>query len=238
MNEFMQLGQGIGELTAALSKAQSELTGISKGGTGNFGKYSRLEDVIPVVRPVLAKHGLAIMQFPCGGTKEGGIGLTTILSHASGQWVSGTAYYYSQKPGPQGSGSCITYARRYGILAALNLECEDDDGHAASNPDQGQQSAPRADLGSFDPPSGSSTGSYVVPFGKFKGKTLNEIPKEDIESYVKFLSNPKDGKPPTGSGLTFISEARRFLQQKPSNQLVKGPASGDAPDFADADFPF
>jgi hypothetical protein len=60
--------------------------------------------------------------------------MTTMLIHASGQWVACTGTFRPTKADPQGLGSCITYARRYQLCAIVGISPEDDDGNAASEP--------------------------------------------------------------------------------------------------------
>ena len=75
-------------------------------------------------------------------TESGINGLTTIVSHESGEWLKAT-YVMSPVPEvidketkeraikPQSLGSVITYQRRYALCAALAICADDDnDGHA------------------------------------------------------------------------------------------------------------
>lgn len=233
MNEFVKMSAEINELAKALTKAQSEFKPVEKNGFNPYfnSKFSTLGDVENASKEALAKHGLSLIQFPSAGSSQGQIGITTLLIHSSGQWISGTVYFYAKDSSPQAMGSCITYARRYTKAAALGLTSEeDDDGNHASKTSDSPQNR---NLG----PSSSTAslgGAYVVPFGKYKGKALSELTPDDIESYVKFLSNPKDGKAPSGNAATFIAEARRYL----SGPSKSEPARDDLPDFSDEDIPF
>jgi hypothetical protein len=113
---------------AALVAAQAELTNPpkkSKADLGNFGfKYADLPSVIDHVRPVLARHGLAVTQDIA--LAEGRIGVTTTLHHSSGETLT-----FGPLAGPAGAkwtdiGGGITYARRYALCAALNIAGDDD----------------------------------------------------------------------------------------------------------------
>ena len=70
------------------------------------------------------------MQFPISG--EGLAGVETIIMHESGEFISGEFLLKCSKNDPQGMGSAITYARRYGLQSACGIPSEDDDGNAAS----------------------------------------------------------------------------------------------------------
>jgi hypothetical protein len=76
---------------------------------------------------ILAAYGLSFSQFPDED------GLTTILMHSSGEWMSAHAKLIIRDQTPQGHGSAITYLRRYALSAVLGIATEDDDdGNAAS----------------------------------------------------------------------------------------------------------
>lgn len=122
----------INELAAALVAAQSEFTAIPKSSENPFfkSKYAALPDVVQTASPVLAKHGLAVSQFP--GFDEHGDTLTTWLLHTSGQFICESMRLHLTKQDAQGQGSATTYARRYAYMGALGLVAdEDDDGNAA-----------------------------------------------------------------------------------------------------------
>ena len=89
--------------------------------------YADLGTVLEAIKPVMTERGLAVSQ-PVGAE-----GVATIVFHTSGQWLAfGPLKVKPTQNTPQAEGSAITYARRYQILAALNLATEDDDGARAS----------------------------------------------------------------------------------------------------------
>lgn len=137
----MQKSESIAALAAALAKAQGEMENAGKNSVNPHfrSKYADLAEIINTVRPVLSKHGLAVTQFPAfeGGTAH----VETVLTHASGEWMSGTCSAPVQKSDPQGVGSALTYLRRYSLAAVCGLAQEDDDANSASKPKGQQQRA-------------------------------------------------------------------------------------------------
>lgn len=122
----------IGELAKALSKAQAVMTPAIKDAKNPFFKssYADLTSVWEAIRKPLTENGLAVVQ-QTGGTHEV-VSVTTILVHSSGQWMKSTIHMKPTKSDPQGIGSCLTYARRYGLSAMVGVSAEDDDGNEAS----------------------------------------------------------------------------------------------------------
>lgn len=129
---MFQKSESIAALAAALAKAQGEMENASKNSQNPHfrSKYADLAEIINTVRPVLAKHGLSVTQFPSfDGTLAH---VETIIAHQSGEWMSGTTSSPVQKADPQGIGSATTYLRRYSLAAVCNLAQEDDDANASS----------------------------------------------------------------------------------------------------------
>jgi hypothetical protein len=133
----------IEKVAGALVAAQGEMTNPPKTKTVYAGqkKYSfaPLPEIIDAVRPVLMKHGLAVVQLVRERTLE------TRLIHTSGQWI-GAAYALPSLADSQDMGSAITYARRYSLCAILGIAGEDDeDGQAATEAERAEQEAKRKD---------------------------------------------------------------------------------------------
>ena len=122
----------IGEIAAALAKAQGDIENVAKDKENPHFKsrYATLAAVLDEARPKFAKHGLAILQMPVNG--EGtNLGVVTRLTHSSGQWIESTLYVAPAKFDAQGAGSAITYLRRYSLMAIAGIAPDDDDGEAA-----------------------------------------------------------------------------------------------------------
>ena len=142
----MKKSESIKEIATALSKAQAEMSGAKKSSKNPFFKssYANLEEVIHCVKEPFANNGLSYMQFPIAS--DGFAGVETIIMHSSGEWISGELLLKCAKNDPQGMGSAITYARRYGLQSAAGLPSEDDDGNYATAPVKPVYTPPQAPI--------------------------------------------------------------------------------------------
>jgi hypothetical protein len=128
----MKTSESISELAKALSAAQAEMTGAKKSANNPFFKsqYADLASVMQAIAKPFASHGLSFVQSV--GHEAGGVCVTTLLMHESGQWIeSDPLVLPPTKPDAQGYGSAITYAKRYGLQAMAGVPSVDDDGNAA-----------------------------------------------------------------------------------------------------------
>jgi hypothetical protein len=135
----------ITSLAAAMLRVQAEIEDPAKNKRADAGKrgsyrYADLPAVLDVVRPALTAHDLAVMQFPC--EHDGQPALTTLLMHASGEWVETTIKLRPVQTDPQSVGSALTYARRYALLALCGIAADDDDDGRAGSQRPQQQPKP------------------------------------------------------------------------------------------------
>lgn len=124
----MNKSESIANLAKALSEFQAEVTNPANTATNPFfkSKYAPLSDILSLVRPILGKYGLSIIQDP--STTGGDVTIRTTLLHLSGEYIESEPLTLKmEKVTAQGAGSAITYARRYAISAILGLSSEDDD---------------------------------------------------------------------------------------------------------------
>lgn len=131
------------QLFTALSAAQGEMTDPAKDLTakiqstkGSYDyKYSDLSSLLKIVRPIFAKHGLALLQFPVN-PHRGAVTIVTRIGHKSGQWIEGDLTLLVADDRPQTLGSAITYGRRYAAGGATGTAPDaDEDGQVAQNVD-------------------------------------------------------------------------------------------------------
>ena len=130
------MSDGIENISKALVGAQADVgTALMNQKNSHFrSQYADLSAVLEVSKPALAKHGLALTQFP--GEAEGRVTMTTMLIHESGEWI---LLPPAAMPPPaqtaHGYGSAISYLRRYTTQAALGITIglsDDDDGNVAT----------------------------------------------------------------------------------------------------------
>jgi hypothetical protein len=114
---------------AVIEKDQTAKVKMKTGGEYSYG-YADLGAIIKRTRPVLAEHGIVVLQsIHDHGT---GLAVTTTLLHESGDVNYAGPLPFPHGPDAQATGSWITYMRRYALLAALGMATgEDDDGAAA-----------------------------------------------------------------------------------------------------------
>lgn len=146
----MKTSTSIAALAAALAKAQGALEGAKKDSTNPHFKsrYADLASVVEAVKGCFPANGLSYVQTVV--TAESGVGVETMLLHASGEWICGEPFYVPvDRANAQGFGSALTYCRRYSLAAIAGVAPEDDDGNAAT-------SAPPSKTGFSGPISGAT----------------------------------------------------------------------------------
>lgn len=131
-------------LAAALVAALAGLTVVEKDQKANAGSYSYaytdLGAIVKRTRPVLAEHGLVMVQ----DLRELGNGLavSTRLFHESGESIEFGPFPFPHGKDAQATGSMVTYHRRYALLAALGMATGEDDDGAAAKPREAVQAVP------------------------------------------------------------------------------------------------
>ena len=125
------------DVVKALAGALPKIANPGKDGKSHHGKYATLAAILDHVRPVLAEHGLAVLQ-PIEAE-----GVRTMIVHESGGVYDAGTYPVGAFANPQAQGSAISYARRYSLMSVLGIAGADDDGNAAVRATQAPQRAPR-----------------------------------------------------------------------------------------------
>jgi ERF superfamily len=129
----------IGTLASALAKAQGELVNPEKSliatirrdgpkGTEQTFRYAPLSSGLDIVRKVLGQHEIATVQTTSIDQDAGLINLTTVLAHASGEWIASDwpVCPISETANPHRMGASLTYARRYALFTLVGIAGEDD----------------------------------------------------------------------------------------------------------------
>lgn len=123
----------IAKISAALVKAQMEMSNAVKGSNNPFFKksYADINAVREAVLPALNLHGISAIQ---PTTEINGVDyVETILLHESGEFISSlTKIVVDKANDAQRHGSGLTYARRYGLQSICNIGAEDDDANKAT----------------------------------------------------------------------------------------------------------
>jgi hypothetical protein len=131
--------ESVAALASALAKAQAELINPEKSltatiRTGRPGerdrtfRYAPLSSGLDIVRKTLGQHEIATVQTTAIDQAAGIVNLTTMLAHASGEWIA--SYWpvcpIAETANPQRMGAALTYARRYTLFTLVGIAGEDD----------------------------------------------------------------------------------------------------------------
>jgi len=122
----------IAKVASALVKAQSEMSNAVKDARNPFFKntYANLNSVREACLPALNKYGISAVQPTV--VVDGKKYVQTLLLHESGEFISSlTEILTAKENDAQQQGGGITYARRYGLQALVNLGDTDNDGETA-----------------------------------------------------------------------------------------------------------
>jgi hypothetical protein len=116
-----QFSESISTLVQALHAFQEEVVPVVKDAINPFfdSRYATLNAVWNAIQPILLKHNLVVISLPDGN------GLTTVVSHTCGEFITVCAEL-ADIGNPQKQGGSITYMRRY-TLAGLGIVIDEDD---------------------------------------------------------------------------------------------------------------
>ena len=125
-----QSSPSIGTLASALTKAQTRKksliatirTGGPKGTEQTF-RYAPLSSGLDIVRKILGQHEIATVQTTSVDQNAGMINLTTVLAHASGEWIPDGWWVcpMSETSHSPADGAALTCARRYALFTLDGL---------------------------------------------------------------------------------------------------------------------
>src|SRR6266513_6428570 len=129
----------IATIAAALAKAQVELTNPEKSLVATIRspfpreadrtfRYAPLSSGLDIVRKTLGRHEIATIQTTAVDPSAGTINLTTMLAHASGEWIASDwpVCPLADMAAPKRMGAALTYARRYALFTLVGIAGEDD----------------------------------------------------------------------------------------------------------------
>ena len=160
--------ESVAALASALAKAQAQLTNPEKSLTGTISsgragdpartfRYAPLSSGLDIVRKILGEHEIATVQTTAIDQASGMVNLTTMLAHASGEWIASDwpICPLTDVAAPHRMGAALTYARRYALFTLVGIAGEDD----LDAPDL----APKA-----SGPAGDSSEGRRVPLSGFR----------------------------------------------------------------------
>jgi hypothetical protein len=131
------------QLFASLVKAIAESKDVHADANNPFhkSKYATLSAHLSEIKPIFAKHNLAILQLPIGNSES--VGIRTCIIHSNGAMISsdalvpvsetkkkdkntGEEYSVKEMSGQQ-AGSLFSYLRRYALASVAGVATDDDD---------------------------------------------------------------------------------------------------------------
>jgi hypothetical protein len=131
--------ESVAALACALAKAQAELVNPEKSLTATIRsgrpgeaertfRYAPLSSGLDIVRKTLGQHEIATVQTTAVDQASGIVNLTTMLAHASGEWIASDwpVCPVAELASPQRMGAALTYARRYALFTLVGIAGEDD----------------------------------------------------------------------------------------------------------------
>src|SRR5436190_9957204 len=131
--------ESVAALASALAKAQAELVNPEKSLTATIRsgrpgegersfRYAPLSSGLDIVRKALGQHEIATIQSTAVDKQAGVVNLTTMLAHASGEWIASDwpVCPIAETANPQRMGAALTYARRYALFTLVGIAGEDD----------------------------------------------------------------------------------------------------------------
>ena len=134
---MQRASETIGTIAAALARAQAQLVNPEKSlvatirsdeaGTRSF-RYAPLSSGLDIVRKTLSQHEIATVQTTSIDDTAGIVRLSTVLAHASGEWIASDwpVCAIKETAAPHRMGAALTYARRYALFTLVGIAGDDD----------------------------------------------------------------------------------------------------------------
>jgi hypothetical protein len=127
----------IGAIAAALAKAQAQLVNPEKSLVGTIRsdqwsgaersfRYAPLSSGLDIVRKTLSQHAIATVQTTGIDERAGIVRLSTVLAHASGEWIASDWPVCAISETADRMGAALTYARRYALFTLVGIAGDDD----------------------------------------------------------------------------------------------------------------
>lgn len=186
----------VSKIATAISAVMAEVGHVAKGGMNEFHRYryATMENVLQRVTPLMAKHGLAIIQTEKSrswfdGEKVIAVTYAFTIMHSSGEvWPerpeqSGMCRCRDSKGGfdDKSLNKCHTSARKYFLLALFQIPTGDeDDNDNEKRPPSRPIRQPSTEMNDAIPEHDAETGEIIEP--------EPEVTSEQAAKYDKELS--------------------------------------------------
>jgi hypothetical protein len=211
----MNTSPTIGAIAAALAAAQGEIKNPAKDKTAKIASakgqysytYADFATSLDAIRPILAKHKLAIVQAPF--MRENFVMLESRIIHESGEWIS-NEYPVGMVADHRTMGSALSYARRYALFPLLGVQGEDDDDG------QADQERPRYEPRQPMPAVDSIADTYIRKFNE--AATSEAFEEEVTKARAAWSRIDAEGRKKVVNSI----EARRaFWHQAPASEAAE-----------------
>lgn len=173
----------------AFASAQRSIGRIVKTGKNPHfnSKYVELGALLESVNEALEANGLFVLQTP-QVNERGEFVLETLIMHESGALAARSIWPIRAKDmnDPQKLGGAMTYARRYSLMALMNVAGDDDDGNLASQPAKPE---PADELRNLLSDNEVNPEDFKARLQKqYKKSRLAELTQAEIKKEIKFYS--------------------------------------------------
>lgn len=125
----MKQSESISKLLSGLMDVQREIPTMPKSKDGYGYKYTDLDTITSVIKPILARHDIAYMQ-SVGTNEQGQNILTTRIFNRDGEYIEDSTILPiiqgTKNNSAQTLGMSITYMRRYALCAMFGITSDED----------------------------------------------------------------------------------------------------------------
>jgi hypothetical protein len=204
-------------LMNSLLAVQAEAPKLAKDATNPHfkSKFVSLGSLVETIAPLLSKHGLVWVTMPTRVEGEPMLGYRLVHA-ATGEAIEGAMPLMLKTVDPQAQGSALTYARRYSLMAVLNLVTdEDDDGNRAQSASRRPQEPP---YGPAAPPDVAASARRAIAW------MLGEAPVngDEVTVLLREIEATAKGYLPEIAALAVghVAAAARAKTQAPVEEIV------------------
>ncbi len=184
----MKTSENVEQIFKAYTECTPKLLNIAKDSKAYNYNYTSLEKLIEHTKPILAEHGLAILQMTTGD------GVISRLIHNSGEWIEqemkSEVIQMKQMNAFQVQGNLATYMRRYSWSTLCGI-ASDDDIDAAGEQVQPQQMATREQVLQIQELiTGTATDQHTF-LEYFKVKSIKDLSAQNASNAIATLNKKK-----------------------------------------------